>query len=121
MTDFQINDYLLQQECERLAKEAIEDIRTNHMDEGDSLEDYQGEISDWLHESIDGYGWVIFHHKAIMICAHCDVQQGEAFLEDIGMPKDPTFAGLASIIVYGEMLARAEEAARDIVEEGMAD
>ena len=103
MTNFQISDYLLQQECEAIAREIVEDT---WLDDGEALADHLDDMTDRAHEYADGHEWVIYHYKALMLCAHCDTDQGEAFLEDTGMPPNPTFNGLASLIAYGEMVAR---------------
>lgn len=105
MTEFQINDHILQAECEMIARDIMEEI--------DDLED----AYDRAHEWADGHSWVIYHHKALMLCAHCDTSEGEQFLEDTGMPEKPTFYGLATLIAYGEMRARIEEALRELADE----
>ena len=65
------------------------------------------ECADYIHETCDGHEWVIYHHKALKICAECNVQMGENWLEETGMPDDVTIYSLASIIVYGELHSRA--------------
>ena len=108
MSDFQINDGILQRECDELAREIVDDFRRERP--GEDLSDYQdrGDFSDRVHEVADGHEWVIYNHKALMICAHCDVSEGEAFLEEVGMPENPTIYSLACMIAYGEMRARIE-------------
>lgn len=100
MTEFQINDYLLTQECESIARDIID--RNPGSDRNDLYDD--------IHQTVDGHQWVIYNYKALKICADCNVESGEAFLEDIGMPEDVTIYSLASIIVYGEMESRVREA-----------
>jgi hypothetical protein len=63
---------------------------------------------DYIHETCDGHEWVIYYYKALKICADCNVQMGEMFLEEIGVPENPTIGSIASIIVYAELRGRAE-------------
>ena len=120
MSDFQINDYLLQQECESIAREIVESL---DLADDETLADRLDDAQDAAHEWADSHQWVIYHYKALMLCAHCNAEQGEAFLEDTGMPDNPTFNQLASIIAYGEMRARIEAALQEIAdgEEGDDD
>jgi len=116
MSDFQINDHLLSRECDELARDIFREIMADAADD-ETPEDMRDGMTDRAHETADGHEWVIYYHKAIMTCAHCNTSQGEEFLEDTGMPEAPTFAGLACIIVYGEMRARIESALSDIIDE----
>ena len=114
MSELQINDYLLTKEAESIA----EDIRDElDIDEGETLADHLDDAFDRAHEWADGHQWVIYHHTALMLCAHCDTSEGEQFLEDVGMPGNPTFYGLASMIAYGELRARIETALQELADE----
>ena len=115
MTDFQISNYIFAEECTSLARDIIEDFRRDYP--GEDLADYRDEMTDRAHETADGHQWVIYHHRALMVCAHCDVSEGEAFLEDTGMPETPTIYSLATLIVYGEMRSRIDAAIDDILSE----
>jgi hypothetical protein len=103
-----MNDHILTKECDSIARNIFEEIMENAAPD-ETPEDYRDDMMDRVHEWIDGHEFVIYYHKAIMTCAHCNTDQGEEFLEDTGMPKEPTFGGLACIIVYGEMCARVAE------------
>jgi hypothetical protein len=92
---FEINEYEFDTECKRLAQEALE-----------QTENDQNAAIDLANEYADSHEWVIYHYKALRICVECNVDQGESFLEDIGMPENVTLNSLASLIVYGEMQAR---------------
>lgn len=115
MTDFQINDHLLQRECDSIAREIFEEI-TAEMADDESPEDYRDQMSDRAHETADGHEWVIYTYKAHMLCAHCNVDEGEAFLEDVGMPETPTYDSLGSMIAFGEMRARIEAEIENLME-----
>lgn len=115
MSNFEISDHLLSRECRELAEEIVAYARRD-LAEDETLEDKRDEMMDRVHEVVDGHQWVIYNHKALMICAHCNVSDGEAFLDDVGMPSDPTIYSLATLIVYGEMRARIEEEIGDILD-----
>ena len=102
MSDFVINDRILQKECEALAKEIFEEY---------SNED---ERQDAVHEWVDGHQWVIYNYRALRTVVECDVSDGEEFLEDVGLPETVTIYSLASSIVYGEMRARISEALQEM-------
>lgn len=113
MNNFEISDRQLQKECEEIAKEIFDEILSDPLQDvaaGDlpdiDPEDWRDDMDDRAHQTIDGHQWVIYTHKAIMLCAHCNVDQGEAFLEDTGLPAEVTFGSLATAIAYGEMRAR---------------
>ena len=116
MSEFQISDYMLATECKVLAQDIFADIMADARDD-ETPEDMRDAMTDRAHETADGHQWVIYHHKALMICAHCNVDRGEQFLEDVGLPETPTLNSIASLIVYGEMLARIEDALSELIEE----
>lgn len=87
----------LQLYCEDLASQVIEEC----------VQGTKADSSDLIHEICDGSQHVIYHYKAHSICLHCNVSDGEMFLEDIGAPVDGwTYDTMASAIVYGELVAR---------------
>ncbi len=94
-----ITDYEITEECKRIAKEALEE----------SDGDFET-ARDYISDTIDGHEWVIYTHNAMKICTFCNTDEGEAFLEEIGMPNPVTLAGIVSLSVYGEMQSRANEA-----------
>ena len=89
-----INDYLLDEMAQEYATEIMEEI-----EDGD-------EPTDRAHEYADGSQWVIYYHKAHELCANCNTDNGEMFLEDIGTPDEVTYNKLATIIAYGEIYHR---------------
>lgn len=116
MSDFQISDHLLTKECDALAAEIFAETIAK-LDDDETPDDYRDQMDDQAHETADGHEWVIYNYKALMICAHCDVSEGEAFLEDVGMPEDVTIHKLACVIVYGEMRARITQEIERLCEE----
>ncbi|MEM9976625.1 MAG: hypothetical protein AAF808_03255, partial [Cyanobacteria bacterium P01_D01_bin.2] len=114
MADFVMNDYLLWEECKEIAK----DIFTEHCEEMAPDEEPDTDaMMDRAHEWADGHSWVIYTHKALKLCVYCNTDRGEQFLAGVGMPDEPTFAGLATFIAYGEMRGRIEEELQELIEE----
>ena len=90
MNDHQLDEY---------AKEIASDIKAE-------IAEYGGDAYDMAHEHADGSEHVIYYYKAHQICQHCNTDNGEAFLEDVGAGDNPTYDSLATIIAYGELHAR---------------
>lgn len=103
MTEFQINNHILNKCADAIAADAFLEAR----EYGDGSEE---EMRDHIWQSCDGHELVIYNYKALQTVANCDCSDGEAFLEEMGMPDDVTIYKLASIIVMGELMARANEA-----------
>jgi hypothetical protein len=113
---FEISDHNLTKECDSIAANIFVDV-VAALRPGESPSDYQDGMRDTAHESVDGHNWVIYTHKAVMICAHCDVSAGEEFLDDVGMPDEVTFGKLAEVIAFGEMRHRVESEIERLCEE----
>ncbi len=120
MTDDRITDYALTKECEALAAEIFDAVKAEHIDPEAPWdfdpEDYRDEMDDRAHEAADGHQWVIYTHYALSICAHCNTDAGEAFLEDVEPSQPITFGGLATQIAYGEMRARIMASIDELIE-----
>ena len=108
MSDFQISDYILQTECMDLAAEIFAEFERDNGPDFDP-DRFRDEMFDRAHEYADGHEWVIYTYKARQLCAHCNTDQGEQFLEDVGLPETPTYDNLGTMIAYGEMRARIEQ------------
>ncbi len=118
MSEFQINDHLFSKECDDLAASIFAEVfADSDTAKGMGPDDWRDEMTDRAHETADGHEWVIYNYKALMICAHCDVSEGEAFREDVGMPSEVTIYKLACMIVYGEMRARIEAKLQELADE----
>lgn len=118
MTDFQINDHLLTKECAALAKDIFDEIMAEHPDS--EPEDLREDMFDRAHETADGHAWVIYNYRALMLCAHCDTSDGEAFLDDVGVEwnqGESTIYTVATAIAYGEMRARIEQDIQQLIED----
>lgn len=107
MSNFEISDRQLTAECDTLAADIFAEV-TADMAADETPDDLYDTMLDRAHEAADGHQWVIYTHSAIMLCAHCNIERGEEFLEDTGMPETVTFGALATAIAYGEIRARIE-------------
>jgi hypothetical protein len=116
MTKFQISEHAFQRGCESIAEEIIDEFKGD-LKADEALADHENEISDRVWEYVDGHQWVIYHYKALKIAAECNVNNGEEFLEDVGMPETPTLSSIASMVVFGEMRARVERKIYDMIRE----
>ena len=113
MSDFQINDHILSKECDELAAEIAAEFNAGE------LEASRDEMMDRAHEMADGHEWVIYNHKALMLCAHCDTGMGDEFLDDTGfewVQGESTIYTVATTIAYGEMLGRIRVALEELIE-----
>jgi hypothetical protein len=115
MSDFQINDHILTKECESLAADIFAEV-LGELESDETPDGNRYEMFDRANEVVDGHEWIIYNYRALMLCAHCDVSEGEAFLQDVGMPNDVTIHKLACLIAYGEMHFRVCRALVDLIE-----
>ena len=108
MSTFKINDHILNEEADELAREIFEEYRLNNPDDFDP-EHWLSDMQERAHECADGHSWVIYTHKAVLLCANCDTTLGEEFLDDCGgVEVGDTFGGIATKIAYGELRGRIE-------------
>lgn len=120
----QFNDYALQKECESLAKNILADYIHHNDMQHELIDEDDNELTDSLVETIDGHEFVIYHYKALRFCAESNVDDGEAFFEEIGGTEHMSIVTLntiASTVLYGEMQARTTRALTALVEEHNAD
>jgi hypothetical protein len=100
MNDFQLNAY-----CNDIAADIVEGAADID------------EAMDRASESADGSEHVIYYHKAHKLCAECNTDQGEDFLADCySEGHNKSYDELASIIAYGEILARVQSAIYELNE-----
>lgn len=104
-----INDYTLDQYAADIADEILREC------DGD-----RDIAIDRAHESADGSEWAIYYSKAHELCQNCNTDNGEQFYEDCGPWEDVTYNGIASIIAYGELRARIEQAIDAKIDETVA-
>ena len=77
----------------------------------------QDEALDLAHQYADGSEWVIYHHKAHELCAACNTDLGEDFIEQCGEPEGGwTYNGFASAIAFGEICERLQAAIQGLYE-----
>ena len=99
MTDFRINDYILRQEAKEIAAAALLEQK-----------EYGTDAGEMLNQMCDGHEWVIHTYKAIILCAECDTNEGEDYLDDIGYEKFDSFANHATQLAYATLLGACHEA-----------
>lgn len=91
----------------------IADWAVEIFEQTDSLDD----ACDLVHQYADGTEWVIYYHKAHELCANCNTDAGEEFVEVCGEPRGGwTYDGFASAIAFGEINNRLTEAVHGLYE-----
>jgi hypothetical protein len=104
MADYIKLDWELDQYCRELAKEILREIA-----------EYGGDLSDQIHESADNSQHVIYHSRAHSICQNCNIDNGEAFVDEIGTPEGGwSYNGIASAMAYGEIVQRLHDCVREL-------
>lgn len=98
MTDFKINNYILQQEAKEIAAAALLEQK-----------EYGTDAQEMLNQMCDGHEWVIHTYKAIILCAECDTGEGEDYLDDIGYEQFDSFANHATQLAYATLLGEAHK------------
>ncbi len=111
-----ISDHQLTKACDDIAAEIFGNM-LDDLARDETPEDKRDDMNDRAHEDADGRQWTIYTHYALLICAHCNTDAGEEFVEDVGPPKPLTLASLASAIVYGEIRSRIEAEIDRLIEE----
>lgn len=97
MKDFRINDYTLNEEAKELAAQVLREEK-----------EYGTDAQEMLHEMCDGHEWAIYTHKALQVCAECNTDEGEEYLEGLGQSYTDIGAH-ASAVAYATLLAKATE------------
>ena len=111
MSDTIKNDHQLDQYAAAAARDIVDEIKR-----------HGGDAYDMAHEHADACEHVIYYGKAHAICQNCSVENGEAFLQDIGGPgKDATYDSIATVIAYGELRARIEQELYDMFDAHVRD
>ena len=85
------NQYELEQEAIRIAKDAQEEFLSHGMD-----------VYDYMHQSCEGHECVIYTYKAIELCQQCDTDDGEEQLHEIGY-EAATFNEYATKLAYATL------------------
>tara|TARA_Y100000310_G_scaffold300671_1_gene336530 strand:+ start:423 stop:788 length:366 start_codon:yes stop_codon:yes gene_type:complete len=113
-TDGQLDAY-----CKDMAQDIYDETMRDL--EGEDPQDHRDDMQDCVHEWVDGDQNVIYYHRAHSICQNCDIGEGEAFLEDVGMPTEIAYDSLAVAIAFGEMRSRVAIALDEIINEWEGD
>ena len=110
-----ITEYLLNQECEALAKSIVEEYEGDR-DDIDALREYAQERA---HDDADGHQWVIYTYKARQV-ASIAPDAAEEWLEDChGKPFDgcDTYNDVCTRLAYAAMYTGIMSALDAIFEE----
>ncbi len=107
----EINDFELTREANSIAGEILSEMLE------DGAHALLERCCDRAHEVADGHQWVIYHFKALMLCAYCDTHQGEDLAEEMGFPPEKyvDIGSHASMVAYGELKSRIESRLYKIV------
>lgn len=108
-----INDYKLDELAAEIAAEIISEC-------DDAYDLNRDDAFDMAHQHADGSEWVIYYSKAHELCQNCNTDNGEQFYEDCGPWDDITYNKIATIIAYGELRARIEQAIHAKIDEAEA-
>lgn len=91
----------------------VADWAVEIFEQTDNLDD----ACDLAHQYADGSEWVIYYHKAHELCANCNIDEGEEFIEGCGEPLEGwTYNGFASAIAFGEIYSRLQSAINTLYE-----
>ena len=116
MTEERITEWRFDAECDELAQEIFDEMLSDMADD-ETPDNHMNDMMDRAHETADGHQWVIYHFYAHQVCAACNTDMGEQFLEDVGTPESPTYDSLGSMIAYGEMRGRIEAKLQELADE----
>lgn len=101
-----INNYTLNYEAEAIAESVLQEVQ-----------EYGTDAYDLLHEMCDGHEWVIYTYKAFQVCAECNTDDGEDYLEGLG--QSYTDIGRhATAVAYATLMAKATEHYNELTNEG---
>lgn len=100
-----ITEYTFEKECMEIAQEIFDETVEN-MAADETPDHHFDSMVDRVHETVVGHQWIIYTHHAHAICANVNTDEGEDYLEQVGMPETPTYDILGTIIAYGEMERR---------------
>ena len=104
MSDTIKNDHQLDQYAAAAARDIVDEIKR-----------HGGEAYDMAREHANDCEYVIYYHHAHSICQNCNVENGEAFLEECGGPsKGDTYNSIAVLIAGAELRARIEQKLYDM-------
>ena len=76
MSEFTINDHILNQEARSISDEILTQAQETD------------DINDLIHQACDGHEWVIYTYKALKLCAECNTGEGDQLLYDTGQKFD---------------------------------
>ena len=113
-TDTIKSDYELTREAVGIAKDIMQEAQRSGGT--DWLEELKDNPTDPVHAYVDGHEFVIYHHHARAICCSCNIDAGEAALQDIGYAVEfVSFDKLCTQIAYWELYSRVWDALETLI------
>lgn len=109
-----INDYRLHLEAKSIAAELYAEGLQNHDNDKAAAIEY---ARDMAHESAFNHELAIYTYKALLVCAECNTDDAEQWLEDCGL----TFSSLsdhATAVAGAALYCAINEAIIDLENEG---
>jgi len=103
MTNPITSDFQLDELCKEYAQDIFGNAKS--YDSANWLKYAKDNSHDLCHEWADGCFYVIYHYHALQICANCNTDQGEQFVEDLGTAYT-SVNELATAVAYGEIYQR---------------
>jgi hypothetical protein len=115
MSEFVINEYVFNQECESIAKSIIEECR----EADQSVDELRECCEERVHEDCDGHQWVIYTYKATQLCGNVNTNAGEEWLEGIySKPFDgcETFSDVCTRLAFATLYCGVQSALGDLLD-----
>ena len=104
MTDPIINDFVLDEIAKDYAKEIFNQV--NNIDDGYDLTYSFAECCEW----------VIYTHKAHLLCLNCNTDNGQDYVNDCHAGEAMTYDEMGSAYAFGELHSRIMSALNDLFE-----
>lgn len=96
MSEFRINDYILNKEAKRLAAAALLEAVT-----------HGGDAEDLLDQLVNDHEWIIYDYKAMLLCAECDTIGGQIWIDHSDWEPTNNIRTLARRTAYATLLMAA--------------
>ena len=92
----------------------LDEIAKDYADVIFDLVDDIDDGCDLSHQYADDCEWVIYTHKAHLLCLNCNTDNGQDFVNDCYAGKAMTYDEMGSAYAYGELHSRILSALDDL-------
>lgn len=89
-----IDNYALDLEVNNIVNQALVE-----------LNEFGADPEEIIHQICDGHRWVIYNYQALQLCANCDTDEGEDWLEGVGAIYS-SIAEHATSVAYSTLLVK---------------